>query len=75
MTVKDVSTYLNMDIDLIYTKCRRGEIPYFKVGGQFKFKKVEMIKLLQKMGFSETDSIDRIVTLYLQNNNIRPTQP
>ena len=38
LTVKDVAEYLQLDEHTIYRMARRGEIPAYKVAGQWRFK-------------------------------------
>ena len=76
MTVYELSIYLNMEVDLIIKKCRKGEIPFVKVGTLFRFEKTQMILLYQKMGFSEAESIEGMVNLYLQKPpRLMPSKP
>jgi len=39
MTVKEVAEYLRLDEHTIYRMARKGEIPAYKVAGQWRFKK------------------------------------
>jgi len=76
MTVKDLSTYLNMDVDIIIEKCRKGEIPFVKIGTIFRFERIQMILLYQQMGFSETEAIEGMVNPYLQKDpRLIPSKP
>jgi len=38
-TVKEVAEYLQLDEHTIYRMARKGEIPAYKVAGQWRFKK------------------------------------
>ena len=42
MTVRDVSTFLNVDEKTIYRLVSRGELPGFKVLGSWRFQKVDL---------------------------------
>ncbi|QIJ72140.1 helix-turn-helix domain-containing protein [Thermosulfuriphilus ammonigenes] len=44
MTVKEVAEYLRLDEHTVYRMARKGEIPAFKIAGQWRFKK----ELLEK---------------------------
>ncbi|RKX64605.1 MAG: DNA-binding protein [Thermodesulfobacteriota bacterium] len=39
MTVKEVAEYLRLDEHTVYRMARKGEIPAYKVAGQWRFKK------------------------------------
>lgn len=39
MTVKEVAEYLQLDEHTIYRMARKGEIPAYKIAGQWRFKK------------------------------------
>ena len=39
MTVKEVAEYLRLDEHTIYRMARKGEIPAFKIAGQWRFKR------------------------------------
>lgn len=42
MTVQDVAAYLNVDPKTVYRLVQRGELPGFKVGGSWRFQKVDL---------------------------------
>ena len=43
MTIKELAEYLQLEEHTIYKMARKGEIPAYKVAGQWRFKK-EMIE-------------------------------
>ena len=47
MTVKEVAGYLRLDEHTVYRMARKGEIPAYKVAGQWRFKKVLLDKWLE----------------------------
>lgn len=44
MTVKELAQYLRLDEHTVYRMARKGEIPAYKVAGQWRFKR----KLIEK---------------------------
>jgi len=42
MTVQDVAEYLNVDPKTVYRMVNRGDLPGFKVGGSWRFKKEDI---------------------------------
>ena len=42
MTVQEVAEYLNVDPKTVYRLVNRGELPGFKVGGSWRFKKDDL---------------------------------
>lgn len=71
MTVKQVATYLNLDPNIIYNKCSKGDIPYFKIGKGYRFKKVEIIKWAEKQKELPDISVDDFVEKYLQRYRLK----
>ena len=47
-TIKEVAEYLQLDKHTIYRMARKGEIPAYKVAGQWRFKKELLDKWLEK---------------------------
>ncbi|OAG26658.1 excisionase, partial [Thermodesulfatator autotrophicus] len=48
MTVKEVAEYLQLDEHTIYRMARKGEIPAYKVAGQWRFKRELIEEWLEK---------------------------
>lgn len=48
MNVKDVATYLGLSERTIYSLIKRGEIPYLRAGGQYRFDREKVNQWLQK---------------------------
>ena len=48
MTVKDVAEYLRLDEHTVYRIAKKGEIPAYKVAGQWWFKKKMIEKWLEQ---------------------------
>ncbi|TXJ28072.1 MAG: DNA-binding protein [Chitinophagaceae bacterium] len=71
LNVKQVAQFLGLDANVIYAKCSKGDIPYFKIGKQYRFKKSEIIKWVEGQkgspGFSVEDYVDR----YMQEHVLK----
>ncbi len=48
MTVKEVAKYLDVHSMTIYKLVKKGEIPAFKVGGQWRFREVALSKWVER---------------------------
>ncbi len=61
MTVKDIARYLGLSERTIYTMIKQGEIPYIKVGGQYRFNQEKIDEWLgQKSEAKIKVSLDRV---------------
>jgi len=71
MSVKQVAQFLGMDANVIYAKCAKGDIPYFKIGKQYRFKKADIMKWIkgqkEELGFSVDNYVDR----YMQEHILK----
>lgn len=47
LNVKDVSSFLKVDNNVIYNACSKGEIPFIKIGKSYKFKKEDILKWME----------------------------
>lgn len=47
MSTKGGADFLRLDINFIYAKCAKGEMPHFKMGKLYKFKKSEILEWLK----------------------------
>ena len=63
--------FLKLDLNVIYTKCGDGQIPYFKMGKLYKFKKSEILEWVKKQDASSPFSVDDYVERYLQKNQLK----
>lgn len=71
LDVNELADFLNLDKNIIYAKCGNGELPYFKVGKRYKFKKSEITAWLgQQKGVAEIRK-DDFVNRYLQGKVLR----
>jgi len=71
MTVKQVAQFLDLDVNIIYEKCARGDIPYFRLGKRYRFKKVDIIGWLNGHTKGPDISIDEYVNRYMQKHMMR----
>jgi len=58
MTVKEVAEYLRLDEHTVYRMARKGEIPAYKVAGQWRFKKKMIEEWLEQNPKYEKDGGD-----------------
>ncbi len=66
MSVKEVSKFLGVDINTVYTKCSKDEIPHLKIGKQYRFDKAEILKWMKEQPGGEGYSVDNYVDRYMQ---------
>lgn len=71
LNVKDVSAFLKVDNNLIYSACNKGEIPFIKIGKSYKFKKEDVLKWLESGQDKHLIDVDNYVNSYLQKNTLR----
>jgi excisionase family DNA binding protein len=71
LSAREVADLLKLDINLIYTKCGKGEIPHFKMGKLYKFKKSEILKWMQSQETTSPFSVDDYVDRYLQGHTLK----
>ena len=50
ITIKEVAEYLKIKEKTAYVLAARGDIPGFKVGGSWRFRKEEIIQWTKKQG-------------------------
>ena len=53
LTVKELSEYLKLNEKTTYRLAAKGEIPGFKVGGSWRFRKSEIDKWIEKQKAEE----------------------
>jgi excisionase family DNA binding protein len=68
MDVRQVARFASLNTSMIYTKCSKGELPFFKIGTQYRFKRDEIIEWIKKQKESSEFSVDEYVSKYLQKN-------
>lgn len=71
MNVKQVASFLGLDANIIYAKCTKGDIPYFKLGRGYRFKKVDILKWLAEQKEAPEFSVDEYVDRYMQTHILK----
>ena len=71
MNVKDVAEFLKVETAVVYAACNKGKIPFLKVGKLYKFKKVDVLKWLEKDKNKEVFDVDEYVNRYLQKSILK----
>jgi excisionase family DNA binding protein len=71
MSVKQVAQFLGLDVNIIYLKCSKGDIPYFKLGRQYRFKKPEIQKWIKEQKERVDISVDDYVDRYMQSHVLK----
>jgi excisionase family DNA binding protein len=71
MSVKQVAQFLGLDVNIIYLKCSKGDIPYFKLGRQYRFKKSEILKWIKEQKEHPDISVDDYVDRYMQTHVLK----
>lgn len=71
MSVKQVAQYLGLDANIIYAKCAKGDIPYFRIGKGYRFKRTEIVKWLQEQKERTGISVDDYVDKYMQQHILK----
>jgi|ERR1035437_4441635 excisionase family DNA binding protein len=71
LNVKDVSSFLKVDNNVIYTACSKGEIPFIKIGKSYKFKKEDILKWMENGKDKRVINVDDYVNSYLQKHTLR----
>ncbi|HUS02481.1 MAG TPA: helix-turn-helix domain-containing protein [Chitinophagaceae bacterium] len=71
LNVKDVSSFLKVDNNFIYSACSKGELPFIKIGKSYRFKKEDILKWMERCQDKKGIIIDDYVTSYLQKNIFR----
>jgi excisionase family DNA binding protein len=71
MSVKQVARYLGLDANVIYAKCAKGDIPYFKIGKGYRFKKNDIEQWIQGKKKKLEISVDVFVNKYMQTHILK----
>ncbi|MDI3322422.1 helix-turn-helix domain-containing protein [Pinibacter soli] len=71
MSVKQLAGFIGLDANIIYAKCAKGEIPFIKIGNQYRFKKDEILKWMKDQKEESEFSVDNYVERYLQKNVLK----
>jgi excisionase family DNA binding protein len=65
MSVKQVAQFLGVVINIIYVKCAKGDIPYFKIGKQYRFKKEDILNWVKEQNECPEFCVDDYVNKYM----------
>jgi len=71
MSLNEVAKFLRLEKHIIYAKCGNGEIPFFRVGKLYKFKKSELQQWLKEQGLKKAMDVDDYVNRYLQTHILK----
>jgi excisionase family DNA binding protein len=71
LSAKDVADLLEVDIDKIYLKCRNEELPYFRMGKLYKFRKSDILEWQEAQTKISAVSVDDFVDNYLQRHRMK----
>lgn len=71
LSVKQIAAYLGVEPTAVYAKCAKGQLPFYKVGKLYRFKKSEVIKWMEEGGEMKKVDIDDYVNSYLQRNVLK----
>jgi excisionase family DNA binding protein len=71
LNVKDVSSFLKVDNNIIYNACNKGEISFIKIGKSYKFKKEDILKWMENSRDKKVINVDDYVNTYLQKHKLR----
>lgn len=66
MNVNEAVEFLGIEKHILYAKCANGEIPSFRVGKLYKFKRSELIQWMDAQGLNKQLDTDDYVNRYLQ---------
>ncbi|MDR3715771.1 MAG: helix-turn-helix domain-containing protein [Puia sp.] len=72
LSIKEASVFLGvLDEDTLYKMCRKGEVPFFKMGKLIKFKKTSLVKWKLEQPKDKIGSVDDHVQRYLLKNQLK----
>ncbi len=71
MTVKQVGKYLGLDSNVIYAKCAKADIPYFRIGKGYRFKKADILKWMEEQREGPELSVEDYVDKYMQKHVLK----
>lgn len=70
ISLKEAVDFLGLEKHIVYAKCSTGEIPCFKVGKLYKFKRSELTAWKEKQGDKQSDA-DDYINKYLQTHLLK----
>ncbi len=71
MNVNEAVGFLGLEKHVLYAKCANGEIPCFRVGKLYKFKRSELLKWMESQGLNKRLDTDDFVNRYLQTHILK----
>ncbi len=71
MNVNEAVEFIGIEKHILYAKCANGEIPCFRVGKLYKFKRSELIQWMDAQGLNKKLDTDEYVNRYLQMNILK----
>ncbi|MFW2476276.1 MAG: helix-turn-helix domain-containing protein [Sediminibacterium sp.] len=71
LNVNEAVSFLGIEKHLLYAKCAVGDIPCFRIGKLYKFKKSELLKWLSEQGILDNIDPDDVANRYLQKHILK----
>ena len=71
MNVNEAVEFLGIEKHILYAKCGSGDVPSFRVGKLYKFKRSELIQWMDAQGLNKKLDTDEYVNRYLQMNVLK----
>ncbi len=71
MNVNEAVEFLGIEKHILYAKSANGEIPCFRVGKLYKFKRSQLIRWMDEQGLNKNFDTDDYVNQYLQSNLLK----
>jgi excisionase family DNA binding protein len=70
-TPKEVAELLHIDIDTIYLRCKNKELPHFRAGKLYRFRKADILEWRDAQKKLSKVSVDDYVDTYLQKHALK----
>ena len=71
LSVKEVAAFLSVEPAAIYAMCTKGELPFYRVGKFYRFKKAEILQWMEQPGTHKNVNVEGFVNSYLQKNILK----
>lgn len=71
MNVNEAVEFLGVEKHVLYAKAANGEIPCFRIGKLYKFKRSELMPSMDGQGLNKKLDTDDFVNRYLQMNILK----
>ena len=69
--VNEVAEFTGIEKHPVYAKCASGEIPCFRIGKLYKFKRSEIEQWMKKQGLPQKVDVEDYVNRYLQTHILK----